>query len=188
MRQAHRRSLQGMMHRHASLLMPYLQKWLREAGKEAALSELVAAIGKETAGDGKYKAYMSLLAGVINAQVQSMIEGATDVEEIADLGLTERQLSRVEDMAVLMLRDSSSSPPSGQHRLDYLMLPSTADPDYAICAVKRMAPAARLASVSEVLRSRTEVLSVIQAQAAYVMQSLWRRRRAVKVPVSNRKT
>ena len=64
-----------MMHRHASLLMPYLQKWLRQAGKEAALSELVAAIGKETEGDGKFKAYMSLLAGVINAQVCVFFRG-----------------------------------------------------------------------------------------------------------------
>ena len=57
------------MHRHASLLMPMLQSWLREAGKDAALGDLVAAIAKETGGDGKFKAYLSLLAGVINVQV-----------------------------------------------------------------------------------------------------------------------
>lgn len=107
-----------------------------------------------------------------------MIESATDLEEQTNLGLTERQLSRVEDMAVLMLRGTSSS-----GHMDYVLLPSREEPELAICQVKRLAPAMRFACVGEALRSRGELKATIEAQAAYILQTIWRRRRAVKVPV-----
>lgn len=68
--QLYKTFLMGMMQRHAHALMPHLLSWLSEAGKDALLKDLVTAIGKETTGDGKFRAYLNLLSGIINVKVR----------------------------------------------------------------------------------------------------------------------
>ena len=57
------------------------------------------------------------------------------------------------------------------------MLPN-GEPGLELRAIKRLAPAARMRHVGKTMRLRKDAQRMIETQAAYVVQSLWRRHHA----------
>eukprot|EP00798_Chlamydomonas_sp_ICE-L_P021462 gene21462-28434_t len=158
--------LTSVVVRHCTSMMPLFDDWLKEAGKEAAMQERIADLYKEVTGDGKFKAYMNLLAAIVNMQVQTVLDeviGSEVDSESVDADKVELYVGRLEDLVIIMLHEDS-----------YLIACSNF---IATKRISRIPPASRIRTIGRDIKTHHSIGESIQSAAAFVFQNVWRQRK-----------
>ncbi|GFH21384.1 MgtE_N domain-containing protein [Haematococcus lacustris] len=121
-------------------------------------SVAMLAVTREAAGLAKLRAYLSLLAAILNLQVSTSIDGVLDCTDPSQLDSrrVEESVGRLEDVAIILL-----------HQDKYLL---ATDEHVALDRIRRQPAGMRLV--------HRQFSVALQHSASYVFQSLWHARKA----------
>ncbi|KAJ9505696.1 hypothetical protein QJQ45_024225 [Haematococcus lacustris] len=163
----------SVVRRHAQYMLPHFQAWLAESGKDSLLQEKMLAVTREAAGLAKLRAYLSLLAAILNLQVvvsghgvrqqgrgggavSTSIDGVLDCTDPSQLDSrrVEESVARLEDVVIILL-----------HQDKYLL---ATDEHVALDRIRRQPAGIRLVSLGATCKASawgTAAHSILQSMS-----------------------